>query len=523
MLRRAARELHSPGASGLNGRTLWRIGRVVVAAAIVGVNLLGALAVVLIAAFVVPLPSVADQGHVRAVNFAVAAAYVVVAVAVGVTVGVRRQRLGQRWLREDRPATPEEQRRILRMPAQLFVLQVALWWLAAACFGGLDATFSPQLGGIVAATVALTGLSTAACAYLLTERVIRGAVARALAADAPERLAVPGVAARSVLSWALGTGVPVAGLVAIGAYVLTGGLAVTSHLWYTLSVAMVALGGTALTVGLLAIGMAARAVADPADGVRRAMERVQAGDLDVRVPVYDGTQLGRLQLGFNRMAAGLAERERIRTAFGEYVDPSVAERVLREGTRLDGELVEVTVMFVDIRDFTGFAEHRPATEVVAAINHLFDRIVPVVHAHGGRIDAYIGDGLLAVFGAPRRLPDHADRALAAALAIVEAVAGAPLQVGVGCNSGPVVAGTVGAAGRYTFSVIGDVVNTAARVESATRRTGDPILVAGRTRDLLTRPPVALEPRPAEVLKGKREATDLWAPVVPRVAPAPPPP
>lgn len=507
LLRQASVELASPGGSVLSGRSLWRIGRVAVALLVVGVNLLGALAVVLIAAFVVPLPAVRHAPHVRAVNFVAAAGYVALAVAFGVAVGVTRQRQRQGWLLHERAATPAEQRQVLRAPLSLFVLQVVLWWVAAAVFGVLDGTFSAALGATVAATVALTGLSTAACAYLLTERVMRGAVARALAGDAPERLAVPGVASRAVLSWALGTGVPVTGVVAIGAVALTGG----PHSPTALAVAMVALGGTALTVGLLAIGVAARATADPAEAVRQALRQVQDGDLDVRVPVYDGTQLGRLQLGFNRMVAGLVERERIRAAFGVYVDPQVAERVLRDGTRLDGELVEVTVMFVDIRDFTGFAERRPATEVVAAINRLFERIVPIVHDHGGRVDSYIGDGLLAVFGAPRRQPDHADQALATALEIERAMEGQPLQVGIGCNSGPVVAGTVGAAGRYAFSVIGDVVNTAARVEAATRRTGDTVLVAGRTKDLLSATPVALVARPSITLKGKSEPTSLYAP------------
>lgn len=90
--------------------------------------------------------------------------------------------------------------------------------------------------------------------------------------------------------------------------------------------------------------------------MRRALKGVQRGEFDVRVPVYDATQIGQLQLGFNEMVGGLAERERIREAFGTYVDPDVAARVLQEGTSLAGEQVEVTIMFIDVRDFTGFAE-----------------------------------------------------------------------------------------------------------------------------------------------------------------------
>jgi adenylate cyclase len=274
----------------------------------------------------------------------------------------------------------------------------------------------------------------------------------------------------------------------------------------------------------LAVGLAARATADPVDEVREALARVRRGDFDVRVPVYDGSQVGQLQLGFNLMAEGLAERERIREAFGTYVDPDIAERVLIEGTSLAGEEVEVTAMFIDVRNFTGFAESRPAREVVATINRLFEKVVPIIHTHGGRVDKFIGDGLLAVFGAPRRQPDHADQALAAALEISHAVGGSDprgpdprgpehpyLEIGIGLNSGTVVAGNVGAEGRLEFSVIGDAVNVAARVEAATRQTGDAILLTEETTRLLQdRDKVELVERPGIELKGKSEPLRLYA-------------
>jgi adenylate cyclase len=308
------------------------------------------------------------------------------------------------------------------------------------------------------------------------------------------------------LAWALGTGVPVSGLVPIGVVNLAIGGATSSQL----TSSIIVLGGVALTVGLLAIGLAARATADPVDSVRYALEGVERGQFDTRVPVYDGTQLGQLQLGFNRMVAGLAEREHIRQVFGTYVDPDVAERILAQGTNLEGEEVEVTVMFIDIRDFTGFAESRPARQVVASINALFDAVVPIIHAHGGHVDKFIGDGLLAVFGAPRRQTDHADQALAAALAIEDVIRSGELRVGIGINSGPVLAGNVGGAGRLEFSVIGDVVNTAARVEEATRLTGDTILLGQPTKDRLKASSLSFAKRPSLTLKGKRQSVLLYA-------------
>lgn len=503
-------EFVRPGESGLSGRSLWRVGVLVLTAVIVTVNLVGACAVLVVANFVVPLPPVAHLGHVRLVNAVVAVAYVPAAAALGAWLGVRGLFGLRRWLIEERPATPREQRIVLRAPLRLFSLQVVLWWSAAVLFGTLNLSYSVSYGVRVAIIVAITGMVTAACAYLVTERLLRGPAARALARGAPERLAVPGVATRAVLAWALGTGLPVLGVIGIGILSLTGDSATPQQL----GVAMVALGGIAITVGLLAVSVAAKATADPVDSVRRALGRVEKGEFDVRVQVYDGTQIGQLQLGFNRMVAGLAERERIRNAFGTYVDPEVVRHILDEGTSLEGEEVEVTIMFIDIRNFTGFAERALAYDVVAAINRLYERIVPITHSHGGHVDKFVGDGLLAVFGTPRRQADHADQALAAALEIERCVHSRPageLQIGIGLNSGVAVAGNVGGGGRFEFSVIGDVVNVAARVEAATRQTGDTILLAERTLELLRGAAVPLVERVGVMLRGKSETVRLYAP------------
>jgi len=248
--------------------------------------------------------------------------------------------------------------------------------------------------------------------------------------------------------------------------------------------------------------------------LREAALRVSAGDLRTRVPVITTDEMGDVARSFNDMTAGLEERERIRETFGTYVDGDVAEHILREGTSLAREEVELTAVFLDIRNFTGFAERSPAPEVVATLNRLFERIVPIIHAHGGHVDKYVGDGLLAVFGAPRRHADHADKALAAAVEIAAAVHdefGDELGVGIGLNSGTVVAGNVGGAGRLEFSVIGDAINVAARVESATRQTGDTILVSENTRRLLRHHAPELEARPEVPLKGKSETVALFAP------------
>jgi class 3 adenylate cyclase len=168
---------------------------------------------------------------------------------------------------------------------------------------------------------------------------------------------------------------------------------------------------------------------------------------------------------------------------------------------------------MDVRGFTAFSEAASATDVVSRLNDLYEVVVPMVLAHRGIANKFIGDGLLAVFGAPERLADHADGAVAAATDIARAVHerfGDELRVGVGVNSGMAVVGTIGGGGRLDFTVIGDTVNTAARVESATRETGDDVLItAALQRRLADEDRWDLMPREPMPLKGKSEPVQLF--------------
>jgi adenylate cyclase len=210
---------------------------------------------------------------------------------------------------------------------------------------------------------------------------------------------------------------------------------------------------------------------------------------------------------------GLEEREQMRAAFVTYMDKEVAALILSGQFPDEGVEIDVSILFCDVRGFTAYAEQAPATEVIATLNRLFEVIVPIVDRNGGHVDKFIGDGLLAVFGAPEPYPDHADRAVAAACQIVAAVAvgDTGLTVAAGVNTGRVVAGSIGGAGRLNFSVIGDAVNVAARVEAATRETGDDVLITGATkRLLLNRTP--LVSRGTVPLKGKAEPLEVFAPL-----------
>ena len=175
--------------------------------------------------------------------------------------------------------------------------------------------------------------------------------------------------------------------------------------------------------------------------------------------------------------------------------------------RVEPEWAMVTLMFVDIRGFTSLADRSTAREATDFLNEFFDVVVPVVPAYGGHVNKLLGDGLLGVFGAPDPLPDHADQALAAGIAMLEAVEarmGDRCRIGIGLNSGLVLVGTIGGNGYTELGVIGDPVNVAARVEAATREHGEELLLTEATRCLLEKPDpdLTLTPRGSVSLKGK---------------------
>jgi class 3 adenylate cyclase len=283
--------------------------------------------------------------------------------------------------------------------------------------------------------------------------------------------------------------------------------------------------GGALTVGFavpLAVGAAFAPSLQPIRDLAAGTERVVAGDYSQRLPVVQDDDLGALAASFNRMQAGLAERQRLQAAFGTYVDPALAARLLEQGDDIfTGERREVTVMFVDIRDFTPFAEANSAEDTVARLNALFEIVVPAVVDAGGHVNKFLGDGALAVFGAPNDLADHADAAVSAALLIHRLVAerfDGALRIGIGINAGTVIAGTIGGGGKLEFTLIGDTVNVAARVEQLTKTTGDAILLTQQCVDAMSPRPHGLIDRGSHALKGKSAAVQVFG-LDPRTTPA----
>ncbi|HUZ28443.1 MAG TPA: adenylate/guanylate cyclase domain-containing protein [Solirubrobacteraceae bacterium] len=441
----------------------------------------------------------------------------VIVVAVALT-GVLYARIKGRhlsralqWLTEERTPDQSEHRLTLSLPVYMFKLDAVGWSLAAvgfALFNGI--VFSWGLAAIVAATIWFGGETTCALGYLLYERALRPVTALALAARPADAMVAPGVRLRLGMAWLLGTGVPLIGVLVLG----TAGAFGWSHHSEYVGAAVLFLAVVAMVTGFLATFLAARAIADPLSGVRDGLERIARGDLDVQMPVDDASEVGQLQAGFNRMADGLRERQRIRDLFGRHVGETVAKAALSEGVRLGGEEREVAALFVDIVGSTSLALALPPTEVVRLLNRFFRVVVEVIEAEGGLVNKFEGDAALCVFGAPVASPDPAGDALRAARGLAARLARELPEVdfGVGVSGGLAVAGNVGAESRLEYTVIGDPVNEAARLSELAKQRPERVLASSAALDrAATVESDAWSITESEVLRGRLAPTQLAHP------------
>jgi adenylate cyclase len=221
------------------------------------------------------------------------------------------------------------------------------------------------------------------------------------------------------------------------------------------------------------------------------MARVAEGDFGVRVPVRSTDELGELNQRFNKMVEDLRTAARARELFGRYVSPAVAKQALQRGVKLGGELVHATAMFVDLRGFTALSTRLQPADVVAILNEYYTIVQRVTEREGGVITQFLGDGMVIVFGGPLRpLRDHADRAVAAGVTLARAIRDRPptfgtrLDAGIGICTGDMIAGNIVAGDRLIYTIVGDAVNQAARLQVKTRELGKAILLTDSTRQAL---------------------------------------
>ena len=265
-----------------------------------------------------------------------------------------------------------------------------------------------------------------------------------------------------------------------------------------------------------------RLILNPLKNLTEASKRIQKGDYKSRVGIVTSDELGELADSFNDMADSLAEKEFMRDTFGKVVDPEVRDYLMSGagraslGEALGGETREVTVLFCDIRSFTAMSEKMAAAEVVSLLNRYFTALGQCITAHHGIINKYIGDAIMAIFGAPVASQNSAEDAFLAAMDMRKALVqvnkefiedGLPeLKFGIGIHTGPVFAGTIGAENRMEYTVIGDTVNTASRLESLCKTYTTDLLVSEAAASKLKTP---LEFVTDAQIRGKTEPMKVY--------------
>jgi adenylate cyclase len=434
--------------------------QVIMTVLILGVNLIGIGVALLLLTVAIPEPSVFDDAPAW-LTFGVVPVYVAIALAVGAFWITRRTLHALRWAIEERKPGPTDERNTFLVPWRIAAFDLVLWGIGAVLstilYGLVNTLFIPRF----LVGVSFCGVLVATGSYLAAEFALRPVAAQALEAGPPPRRLAAGIMGRTMVVWFLGSGVPVIGI---------GLLAMFQILMRNLTEAQFAVGVLIVSVATLIFGSAlmwilAWLTATPVRVVRAALRRVEQGNLRGDLVVFDGTELGELQRGFNAMVDGLRERERLRDLFGRHVGREVALAAERDRPKLGGEERHVAVVFIDIVGSTQLVTSQPPTEVVEVLNRFFAIVVEEVDRHRGLVNKFEGDASLAIFGAPNHLDSPEDQALAAARCIAERLAGemSELDAGIGVAAGQVVAGNVGAQERFEYTVIGEPVNEAARL------------------------------------------------------------
>lgn len=434
--------------------------QVILTVLIVVTNLLGIGVATLLVTTAFPVPSVFSDAPAW-LTFGVVPAYIVAALALG-TVWITTHTVNVlRWAIAGRTPDRTDQRNTFLAPWRVATIHLVLWCAGAALFttiyGMVDRVFIPRF----LFSVGFAGVVVATASYLITEFALRPVAAEALAAGRPPPRLAAGIIGRTMTVWLLTSGVPVLGILLTAVFALY--LRNLTQAQFGIGVIIVAV--MALVFGFLLMWVLSWLTATPVRVVRAALKRVEDGDLDVNLVVFDGTELGELQRGFNAMVDGLRERERVRDLFGRHVGREVAAAAEQQHPELGGEERHAAVVFVDIIGSTQLVTSHPAVEVVELLNRFFAVIVEEVDRHHGLVNKFEGDAALAVFGVPNHLEHPQDEALAAARVIAARLRDEvpECRAGIGVTAGQVVAGNVGAKERFEYTVIGEPVNEAARL------------------------------------------------------------
>ena len=421
------------------------------------------------------------------------------------------------------------QRRVTNAPSMLALVGFLMWTTSIVMFPVLTVWhfghWSPDLMSQQILGPLVNGFLATTLSYLLVDWLFRAMVTPTVFPQgrvaAVSGSLAPGVRTRLLLFLIAVAFIPLfmlLGLVRAAAVRVDAGMP-AAQVVASLATASTITFAIFVVLGVLLTLVVARSLTLPLACMAAALKQVQAGDLNVAVTVNSADEVGVLADGVNAMVETLRDRERILQTFGRVVEPSVRDRLLAGGVGATGELRTASILFCDLRGFTAMAEHAPATEVVASLNEFFTTMTVWVRECGGFVDKFIGDAMLVVFGlfeTNGTRDGGAAAAIRCALGMCDRLADlndvrtgrgqTPLAVSIGIHCGDVLAGTIGAADRHEYTVIGDAVNVASRLQQLCKDDDRVLLVsdAAYQRARAAGSSVELTPCDAVTLRGRRE-------------------
>lgn len=412
----------------------------------------------------------------------------------------------RRWAEGRRPG--DRPGPALNVTARLSTVLLAPWAVAVAVLVALNQRAGSEPLAVLVTAAMFGGTATVCTGFLFTQRTLRPLMA-VLTPEVAHAESVPGVRGRLIFMWIVCIALPGAGIVALVTLRRFGVLAGDAA---AIDLPVLVLALVAVLLGLRTMIVVSRSISDPVRDVVEAMGEIERGGAGRLVDVYDRSEIGHLQSGYNRMVLGLRERDRLRDLFGRHVGPEVVRRA-EEATGGQGDVREVAVLFVDLVGSTRLATAREPQRVAELLNDFFGIVVAVVDEAHGLINKFQGDAALAVFGAPLAIDRPADAALVAARTLAAELRSRPLDFGIGVSAGPVFAGNIGAENRYEYTVIGDAVNEAARLADHAKSSDARVLCSGAVSE-------RADPRERSrwtacgevVLRGRPAPTPIFAPL-----------
>ena len=434
-----------------------------------------------------------------------------VSVIVG---GVALVALALRGPDPGRETNPPRQRKPLNVTRRQSVILLTPWVVAAAVMLPLNVDKGGRVAVLLISTMLFGATATVCTGFLFTQRALRSLmIAATLDFELAER--APGVRARLILMWAMCSALPGAGIVVLVLLRANGWIISDSA---PIEVPVLVLALVAVVLGFRAMMLVSASISDPVHEVVDAMAEVEQGRIDHTIDVHERSEIGQLQMGFNRMVAGLRERERLRDLFGRHVGEEVVRRAVDDdeslsGDSLSGDERNVAILFIDLVGSTQLAATHEPHEVASVLNEFFRMVVDQVDQHDGLINKFQGDAALAVFGAPLRTTDPAAAALSTARTLGVELRRLPVDFGIGVSAGPVFAGNIGAENRYEYTVVGDAVNEAARLADLAKDFDGRVLCSGAALEQAAEAERGRwSAHGSEVLRGRSAPTDFSIPV-----------